>query len=95
MKFLKDNKYKIMIKVKFETKQDYINYCIENDIVSYHMPYGGRPHIDNSMECKEPIPGYKARTFIEIEPLSYPCIFVYTLDYDGDVEGTFIYPNDF
>jgi len=84
-----------MNKVKFETKQDYINYCIENDIVSYRIPYGGRPSIDNAKTCNPPMPGLGKNTYIEEEPLSYPCIFVYTLDNEGDANGAFIYPNDF
>lgn len=45
--------------------------------------------------CNPSIPGLRKNTYIEEEPLSYPCIFVYTLDNEEDANGTFIYPNDF
>jgi hypothetical protein len=81
-----------MIKIKFETKQDYIDYCFNNDIVSYRRY--GHTNIDNSHICKIISPK-DGNAYIEEEPLSYPCIFVYTLDNEENADGTFIYPNDF
>lgn len=82
-----------MNKVKFETKQDYINYCFNNDIVSYRRY--GHTSIDNSRVCKIISPK-DDKAYIEEEPLSYPCILVYTLTYNEELPvGTFIYPNDF
>ena len=42
-----------MIKVKFETKQDYIDYCIKEEILNFPRKYGSTyVYIDDALECK-------------------------------------------
>lgn len=87
-----------MIKVKFETKQDYIDYCIKEEVLNFPRKYGSTyVYIDDAIECKKYISVKLENTYPYIgkEPLSYPCIFVYNLDAEGNIYGEFVYQNDF
>ena len=85
-----------MTKVKFETKHDYIDYCIKEEILNFPRRYGSTyVYIDDALECKNRISGKLENTYIDKEPLSYPCIFVYNLDAEGNIYGEFVYQTDF
>jgi hypothetical protein len=85
-----------MIKVKFETKQDYIDYCIKEEILNFSRKYGStHVFIDDAIKCKNCISGKLENTYIDKEPLRYPCIFQYYVDAEGNIYGGFVYQNDF
>ena len=82
-----------MIKVKFETKQDYIDYCKNSEIMNYPRKCGSSyVYIENGNSCKDLI--YFESGYIDIEPKSYPCILVH-IDINDNIYGEFIYQNDF
>lgn len=66
-----------MIKVKFETKQDYIDYCIKEEVLNFPRKYGSTyVYIDDALECKncKTIKLENTYAYINKEPLSYPCV---------------------
>ena len=79
--------------VLFETKEDYISYCKEKNLISIIKAYVEK-HIkfDGGKECHIKL---EDNYFIDSEPFGYPCIFVWTIDPYDYIEGTFIYPRDF
>ena len=91
--------------VLLETKQDYIDYCIANDVFNTSQKYGSQyTNIDSGIEHDlydaidiEPNSLYIYRRYITSEPMSYPCIFTWTcIDSDNpEYRGEFIYPLDF
>ena len=91
--------------VLLETKQDYIDYCIANDVFNTSQKYGSQyTNIDSGIEHDlydaidiEPNSLYIYRRYITSEPMSYPCIFIWTcIDNDNpEYRGEFIYPLDF
>ena len=84
-----------MIKVKFESKSNYVEYCKASMIGNFPRKYGSSyVFIDNGKNC-EPIYLEKYDGYLDVEPLSYPCIMCYYVDYDANIFGNFIYPNDF
>lgn len=85
-----------MIKVKFETKQDYIDYCKTKELGNFPRRYGSTyMNIDHAKLMEECfLLGYN-NAYLDKEPLSYPCMFVYYEGNDDQIYGDFIYPNDF
>jgi len=82
-----------MIKVKFETKQDYIDYCKNSDIMNYPRKCGSSyVYIENGNSDKDII--YFENGYINVEPKSYPCILVW-LETNDNIYGHFIYKEDF
>lgn len=84
--------------VLLETKQDYIDYCVENDVLNIPRKYASQyteidGGIDHDLYDVISIDG----KYISSEPLAYPCIFVWTcIDGNNDIyRGEFIYPGDF
>lgn len=79
-----------MKKIKFETKQDYLNYCDTHAIVS---ECSGEDYtwltIIDSHERKNMF-----KKASKIEPKSYPCILCYE-EFADNYIGAFVYPNDF
>ena len=85
-----------MTKVKFETKQDYIDYCKENELANIPRKIGSTyMNIEDSKLMKEYIYFDFNNAYLDREPLSYPCIFIYYEDNDDQIYGNFIYSNDF
>ena len=82
-----------MTKVKFETKQDYIDYCKNSEIMNYPRKYGSSyTQIENGNSCKDII--YFENGYIDVEPKSYPCLLLY-IDLNDNIYGGFVYQNDF
>ena len=91
--------------VLLETKQDYIDYCIANDVFNTSQKYGSQyTNIDGGIDHDlydaidiEPDSICISRKYITSEPMSYPCIFTWTCIDIGNPEyrGEFIYPQDF
>jgi len=91
--------------VLLKTKEDYINYCKENEVYNTSQKYGSQyTNIDGGIEHDlydaidiEPDSLFIRRRYITSEPISYPCIFIWTcIDYDNpEYRGEFIYPQDF
>ena len=85
-----------MAKVKFETKLDYIGYCKASEVGNFPAQYGSTyMFIDNGKKCEEHISLERNNGYLDVEPLSYPCIMCYYEDCDGNFYGNFVYPNDF
>ena len=83
-----------MAKVKFETKQDYIDYCKVSEVGTYSRQYGSSyMSIEDGKSCAHILLGNNG--YLDKEPLSYPCIMCYYEDNDGNFYGNFVYPNDF
>lgn len=92
-----------MKKIKFNNKEEYINYCIDNDILEMPRKYGSQCTdisdayegtfyvIDSDIEgCNKEIRNWH----IKYMPKEYPCIFCYT-EVDYGFIGSFIYSKDF
>lgn len=81
-----------MEKVKFETKEEFLNYCKENEVCNISRRYGS--------QLADFTDGIKRKTwfdngnFISAEPKSYPCIFVWN-EFYNQIAGMFVYENDF
>lgn len=81
-----------MNKKKFETKEEYIKYCKEYEVLNISSKYGS---LNTYFLC-----GIKRNTYfdngryISYEPKSYPCILVWA-ENDNSIDGVFIYSNDF
>ena len=81
-----------MNKKKFETKEEYIEYCKEYEILNIPSKYGS---LRTYFLC-----GNKSETYFEdgryisYEPKSYPCILVW-MENDNSIDGVFIYSTDF
>ena len=81
-----------MNKVKFETKQEYIDYCKYNELLNIRCKYSSQyTNIDNGIERET---YFDTSCYINIEPKSYPCILVWD-EYNDNIYGSFIYQNDF
>ena len=82
-----------MNKVKFETKQEYLNYCQTNYIGT--IPNCIYNKIENGIERQTRLDN---GIFINEEPKSYPCIMIWE-DVAGKwwttKSGIFIYLDDF
>jgi hypothetical protein len=81
-----------MNKKKFETKEEYIKYCKEYEVLNIPSKYGS---LNTYFLC-----GIERNTYfdngryISYEPKSYPCILVWA-ENDNSIDGVFIYSNDF
>lgn len=95
-----------MEKVKFETKQCYIDYCKEHEIMNISRKYASQyADIDCGLHHDDtrkyiyfhPENGIDYSKYIMDEPLKYPCILAWTcIEGDNDIyRGIFIYPEDF
>ena len=82
-----------MNKVKFETKQDYLEYCKHNEVVNIRRKYGSQ-HTNIDFGISERDHYFETGCYVSIEPKSYPCILTWYDDGDN-IFGSFIYPNDF
>lgn len=74
-----------MNKIKFNTKQEYINYVKEHFKYQYIRLEDGLL-IRNSLGDQK---------YISSEPKSYPCILIWNEDDLGYFTGIFVYTNDF
>jgi len=84
-----------MEKVKFETKEDFLQYCKTNKICNIPRKYGSQCcDFYDGIERKTMIDG---RNYINEEPKKYPCILVFVeiIGFIDEIYGMFIYPEDF
>ena len=84
-----------MEKVKFETKEDFLEYCKTNKICNIPRKYGSQCcDFYDGIERKTMIDG---RNYINEEPKKYPCILVFAefIGFIDEIYGMFIYPEDF
>lgn len=81
-----------MEKVLFNTKEEYIHYCKDNEVCNFRYKYGSTyTNIEDSIDRDTYIDD---KNFISQEPKTYPCILVYG-EFDDSFFGYFVYPNDF
>lgn len=81
-----------MEKIKFETKEQYIQYCRENEVLNIRSRYGS---LNTNFLCgNERNRYFDDGRYISHEPKSYPCILVWA-ENDDSIDGVFIYSNDF
>ena len=81
-----------MEKIKFETKEQYIKYCKENEVLNISSRYGSLNAY--LLGGKERYRYFDDGRYISCEPKSYPCILVWA-ENDDSIDGVFIYSNDF
>jgi len=84
-----------MEKVKFETKEDFLEYCKTNKICNIPRKYGSQCcDFYDGIERKIMIDGHN---YINEEPKKYPCILVFGefIGFIDEIYGMFIYPEDF
>jgi hypothetical protein len=81
-----------MEKVKFETKEEFLNYCKENEICNISRRFLSQwTDFTDGVERKT---WFDNGNSIYAEPKSYPCIFVWN-ESDNVISGMFIYRDDF
>jgi hypothetical protein len=83
-----------MEKARFETKQEYIEYCIKHNVFNERRKYcSTRTLFDDSLELNGREIYISDTEYIDDEPKSYPAILIY--EFDGDnFYGSFVYPKD-
>lgn len=81
-----------MNKIRFETKQEYLDYCQYNELLNIRRKYSSQyTNIDNGIERET---YFDAGYYINIEPKSYPCILIWD-EFNDDIYGSFVYLSDF
>lgn len=81
-----------MEKVKFKTKEEFLNYCKENEVCNISHRYGSQ--LTDFTDGVERKTWFDNGNSICAEPKSYPCIFIWN-EYDNVISGMFVYENDF
>lgn len=82
-----------MEKVKFETKEEFLNYCKENEVCNISRRYGSQ--WADFTDGIERTTWFDNGNYISFEPKSYPCVFVWNEECDNVISGMFIYEDDF
>ena len=81
-----------MNKKKFETKEEFLNYCKENEVCNIPRRFLSQwTYFVDGVERKT---WFDNGNSIYVEPKSYPCIFVWS-EFDNTIFGMFVYENDF
>ena len=80
-----------MNKKKFETKEEYLEYCKKYEILNIPSKYGSQHTYINEGIKRDT---YFGERYISYEPKSYPCIMIWE-DNGASIKGVFIYESDF
>ena len=83
---------------KFETKQEYLDYCKDNQVYNIPSKYASfYTYISNGIERETYFEKlHESVCYVSTEPKSYPCILTWIeIDSDNSIYGCFVYPSNF
>lgn len=81
-----------MNKYKFETKEEYIKFCKEHEILNIPSKYGSLNTYFLYGNKRNTY--FEDGSYISYEPKSYPCILAW-MENDNSIDGVFVYSTDF